>query len=296
MTAVSSILTDVAYDLKLSSNEQTTRQAELISYINRIIKNGIMPTLMRFSSDFGMAEWTTTEISAYVRNYTLPTDFISFHALWCIDTERAETLTSAASTTSVTLDSGASSSNDTYNGYLFRLTSGSYADEQTNISDYAGSSYTATLSPALSGTPGADDYVIFKPPQEDDELIQEGVAKVYNEYNSNTSRPEVYAIDRDSHLLLGGVPDDDDMVLFGLYFYMPSTLTATTDLLPYNSIFDELVRSYTSQIGMLRDEYNIQVENAIMANIQADVASIIKHRSRSKPHPGQSKIHGSSDY
>jgi hypothetical protein len=295
MTAVSAILTDVAYDLKLSSTVKTSRQAELISYMNRIIRNGIMPTLMRFDSDFGMKEWTTTEATAYVREYTLPTDFISFSALWCTEEQDSGALTAAASGTSVTLASSAVASADAYNGYLFRLTSGTYADEQTNISDYA-ATRVATLSPTLSGTPSTDNYVIFDGPVEGDELIQMSMAELYNEYGSNTSKPAAYALDRNTNLVVGGIPNTDDLVFFGLYFYLPALLTATTDTLPYNAIFDEVVRAYTSEIGMLRDEYNIQVEEMLMARIQADVASVMRYRSKGKPHPGQSKIVGSDEY
>jgi hypothetical protein len=296
MTAVSTILTDVAYDLKLSSTEQTSRQAELISYMNRIIRNGITPTLMRFDSDYGMKEWTTTEASAYVREYSLPSDFVSFSALWCIEEQDSGALAAAASGTSVTLASTASSSDDTYNGYLFRLTSGTYADEQTNVSDYAGSTRVATLSPTLSGTPSTDNYVIFDGPVEGDELIQMGLSELYNEYGSNTSKPAAYALDRNANLVVGGIPNTDDLVFFGLYFYLPTLLTTTTDTLPYNDIFDEIVRAYTSEIGMLRDEYNIQVEEMLMARIQADVASVMRYRVKGKPHPGQSKIMGSAEY
>ncbi|MHA2064639.1 MAG: hypothetical protein ACXABY_09725, partial [Candidatus Thorarchaeota archaeon] len=169
-------------------------------------------------------------------------------------------------------------------------------DEQTNISDYVGSTLTATLSPTLSGTPSTDNYVIFDGPVEGDELIQMGLAELYNKYGSNTSKPAAYAVDRDTNLVVGGIPNTDDLVFFGVYFYLPTLLTATTDTLPYNNIFDEVVRAYTSEIGMLRDEYNIQVEEMLMARIQADVASVMRYRSKGKPHPGQSKIMGSNAY
>jgi hypothetical protein len=230
-----------------------------------------------------------------VREYTLPTDFISFSALWCIEEQDSGALTAAASGTSVTLASSAVASADAYNGYLFRLTSGTYADEQTNISDYA-ATRVATLSPTLSGTPSTDNYVIFDGPVEGDELIQMSMAELYNEYGSNTSKPAAYALDRNTNLVVGGIPNTDDLVFFGLYFYLPALLTATTDTLPYNAIFDEVVRAYTSEIGMLRDEYNIQVEEMLMARIQADVASVMRYRSKGKPHPGQSKIVGSDEY
>ena len=295
MSTVSSILTSVGYDLKLSSTQLTDRSAELINYVNRIIRAGILPTLIRYSHDYGMKEWTTTETTAYLRRYSLPSDFVSFHVLYGVQQEDSGTLTSAASTTSVVLDTDASSVDDHYNGYFFRLTSGTYADEQTYIIDYDGSTRTATLSPALSGTPSTDNYVTFDVPETQDELRQLPVRQLYNEYSSTTSIPEAYALDRDSYLVLGDIPDNSEIILYGLYFYMPTLLTASTDSLPFDPIFDEIVRQYTSQIAMLRDEYDIKVEAAIMGSIQNEVATILARRIRSTPQPAQSKIRGSDD-
>ncbi|KKN00480.1 hypothetical protein LCGC14_1137470, partial [marine sediment metagenome] len=84
MTLVSTVLTDVSYDLKLSATQKTSRTAELINYMNRVIKNGILPTLIRFESDFGMKDWTTTETVANQRDYALPSDFVAFEALYSI--------------------------------------------------------------------------------------------------------------------------------------------------------------------------------------------------------------------
>ena len=294
MTAVSTILTDVAYDLKLTSAQQTSRQAELISYMNRIIRNGIMPTFVRFESDYGMKDWITTETTAYLQAYSLPSDFVSFYALYCIEKTHSGTLASAASATSVTLDSDASDSDDDYNGEFLRLTSGTYADQQAQILDYDGDTVTASLGTGLSGTPSTDTFMIFECPSDDNELGQLSVGDLLKDYSS-TGDPEKYALDRNTNILLGNIPDDANHVLWGKYFYLPTLLDATDDTLPYDEIFDEIIRQYVSIIGMNRDEYDVKFEAAVYTAIQNDVISIMRTRNGRSPSVVQSKIYGSND-
>jgi hypothetical protein len=46
---------------------------------------------------------------------------------------------------------------------------------------------------------------------------------------------------------------------------------------------------------MLRDEYNVSVEEAIRKRVEEDVVGAIRERVRRKPGGGQSKIRGSND-
>jgi hypothetical protein len=85
------------------------------------------------------------------------------------------------------------------------------------------------------------------------------------------------------------------VVLYGLYYYKPTALTSTTESLPYHTLFDGVIRSYVAQMMMLRDEYNVSVEEAIRNRIEAEVVGVIKDRVRRKPGGGQSKIRGSND-
>ena len=294
MTAVSSIITSVGYDLKLSTTDATSRTNELISYMNRIIQNAIVPSLARFKSDMGMKEWTTTESTAYTPLYTLPTDFRSFYALYARVYEHAGALAAAGSSTSMTLDSLASATDDTYNGMLLRLVSGTYADQQRYITDYAGTTKVATTS-AFGGTPSTDNFVIVDRFTADDELVQVEYDELALDYTDVADEPEVYSLMTDTSLMVGPTPNSSTVVFYGLYFYAPAALTATTDTLPYNGIFDDLIRVYTSQLGMLRDEYNVSVEETIRSRMEADIISIIRERSRRKPGGGQSKIRGSND-
>lgn len=294
MTAVSSIITSVGYDLKLTSTESTARTNELISYMNRCISNLIAPVLARFKSDLGMKEWTTTESTAYTPKYTLPTDFNSFYALYARTYEHAGTLASAASSSSLVLDSSASSTDDAYNGMVLRLTSGTYADQQRYITDYTGSTVTATTV-AFGGTPSTNTFVIVEPWTADDELQQVEYDEYASDYTGTATSPEVYCLLTDTSLLVGPCPDTATVVFYGLYFYKPTALTATTDSLPYNGIFDEVIRGYVSQMALLRDEYNVSVEDAMRARAEQDVVSIVKDRLRRKPGGGQSKIRGSED-
>jgi hypothetical protein len=293
-TLASSIITSVGYDLKLSATDSTARTNEFLSYMNRIIQNDIVPLLSRFKSDLGMKEWTTTESSAYNPKYTLPTDFRSMYALYAKAYEITGTLSSAASATSLVLGSAGSSSDDVYNGYLLRLTSGTYADQQRYITDYVGSTTTATTV-AFGGTPSTDTYVVVEPFTADDELTQVEYDEYAQDYTDDADEPEVYTLMTDTSILIGPVPNSAEVVLYGLYFHAPAALTAATDAMPYNGIFDELIRLYTSQLGLLRDEYNVSVEEAIRGRMEVDIVSIIRERSRRKPGGGQSRIRGSRD-
>jgi hypothetical protein len=115
------------------------------------------------------------------------------------------------------------------------------------------------------------------------------------DYTDVADEPEVYSLMTDTSLMVGPTPNSSTVVFYGLYFYAPAALAATTDTLPYNGIFDDLIRVYTSQLGMLRDEYNVSVEETIRSRMEADIISIIRERSRRKPGGGQSKIRGSND-
>jgi hypothetical protein len=294
MTTVSSIITSVGYDLKLTSTEATARTNELISYMNRCISGFIIPLLARFKSDLGMKEWTTTESTAYLPKYTLPTDFYSFYALYAKIYEHAGTLVSAASSSSMVLDTDASTTDDAYNGMILRLTSGTYADEQRYITDYTGSTYTATTV-AFTSTPSTNTFVIVEPFTADDELQQVEMDEFNSDYTKTAESPEVYSILTNTSLMIGPCPDTATVVFHGLYFYKPTALSATTDTLPFHGAFDETIRVYTTQMALLRDEYNVSVEESIRNRIDQDLISIIKERVRRKPGVGQSKMRGSED-
>lgn len=297
MTTATNIITSVTYDLKMTSTEVTARTSELIDYINRCSTNVITPMLVRMKSDLGVKAWTTTETTAYVPEYTLPTDFLSFYALYARTREHGGALASAASATSMTLDSDASDEDDTYNGMLFRMTSGDEADEQRYITDYDGDTVTATLSAALSGTPSATEtFVIFKRPSNDDELVQMEVSELNEDYSETATEPEAYALSTETSLMLGPCPTTATVVLYGLYYYKHAALTAGANSLVLSEVFDEVVRQYVTESALLRDEYDVRAERDMTARYQDAVVSIIRERSRKKPMSAQSPIWGSRDY
>jgi len=290
-STVANILTDVHYDLKLGSSDQTSRQAELISYINRVLRNGLLPTLIRFESDYGLTEWTTTETTGNVRQYSLPTGFVVFNSLYCIDDYLTGTATDGSTTTIVLDEDGddVDDTDDVYNGYIVRGVTGDAADLQSYIYDYDGDTVTGSLSPAIATAFATDDtYVIFKPPEASNELEQMNLRKLLNNYNTTCSMPEAYAIDdNNGYIVLGGIPDSSSMALYGFYYALPTKLTTTTATMPYDPIFDEVVRSAVTQIGMNRDEYDTQVETGIMSMVQQEVQMLLRYRG---PGYAQSKI------
>ena len=240
-----------------------------------------------------MAEYKTQQITGYIRQYSPPADFVAFNSLYCIAVDHSGALGDDGTTTTAVLDSDASDSDDTYNGYILRLTSGDATGQQAYIYDYDGDTVTASLSPAITAPSSADTFVIFKPPEESDNLTQLDYEELLNGYNSSTSKPEAYAVwdgYGDDYIFLGGIPDNSNLVLYGLYHYMPTKLTATTDSMPYPDVFDEVIRSAVTQIAMNRDEYNTEVEMGIMSMVQQEVQMLLRYRNKEF---AQSKIRGS---
>jgi hypothetical protein len=70
------------------------------------------------------------------------------------------TLVSATSTT-ITLPSGADASNDYYNGWWIKITSGSAINQVREIVSYVGSTRVATLDAAFAITPSADNISLY---------------------------------------------------------------------------------------------------------------------------------------
>lgn len=66
----------------------------------------------------------------------------------------------AGGTTSVTLDSGASATDNFYQFKILRMTGGAAAGSLAQITSYIGSTKVANLYPTLSGTAGADAFAI----------------------------------------------------------------------------------------------------------------------------------------
>ena len=73
---------------------------------------------------------------------------------------RSNTAQAGASTT-ITLDSGASSTNDIFNGSIIRTTGGTGSGQSRVISDYVGSSKVATVSVAWSTNPASDTTFVI---------------------------------------------------------------------------------------------------------------------------------------
>ena len=79
---------------------------------------------------------------------------------WCDHSAHSGEVQAATSTT-VQLDTGASTEDDFYNGQEIEIRSGANEGETRVISDYDGGTKTATISPAWTTTPSAsDDYTL----------------------------------------------------------------------------------------------------------------------------------------
>jgi hypothetical protein len=279
-TLVSAIITSCNYDLVIGSTD-TSRNNELIEYMNRFNLYVLSPLLIQFNSDYGWTEWNTDETVANIRKITLPSRFQKFEFLYLIETEHSGTAASGSST-SVVLDDDASDTDDIYNSYYLRTTGGTGDGQEFVITDYDGDTLTATVSPTIT-TEFSDDttFVIYKSPTEDNKLKQLFQEELIGDYSGCIGRPQAYAITAPSsevsYALLGVTPDDV-YVLKGWHYAYPSKLTATTDHLPYAPIFDEYLRQYVVFMAENRDEYDTKVEMQIMDMLQDKITDIIVGR------------------
>ena len=272
-TAVSVLLTSVKYDIKESG---TGRNAELMDYMNQFNRGILFPLLIRYKGDYGTTEWNTDETVANYRKVGVPTGCKAFHSLYCVEAERDDTATSG-SATSIVLDDDASDSDDAYNSYYIRINSGTGDGQQKIITDYDGDTVTVTTNSALTTALGSatDGYIIFKSPTEGDRLEQLNM-DVLRESYSTTGKPTHYAFEGD-YIILGNIPDDV-YVLQGWYYGIPDKVDATDDTLPYEPIFDELVRAFVVFKAMNRDEYNTQIELTFMERLEDKIVDIILSR------------------
>lgn len=284
MTTVSTLLDYIKDDIKETT---TDRNQELIRYMNRVIRNVIVPNLIALRSEIGLKEWTTTETVANDAIYPLPSDFKAVYSFWLAEIEHSGTAQAGTSNT-ITLATNASSTDDTYNAYKIRLTGGTGEDQEKMIIDYAGSTKIATVESTWSTTPdNTTTYAIFKP-SEVTELEQKDMDVIIYDY-SDVSKPEVYAI-QGTNLYLGNIPDDT-YILGGLYFYEPATLSSTSDTIPYNEFFDDLIIDYTSFRALNRDEYNLQIEATFMQDLSQKLRMMIRRRNKKFQ---QARIRGST--
>jgi len=273
MSTVSTLLDYVKDDIKDTSSD---RNAEIIRYMNRVIRKSILPTLIRFRSDIGTTEWVTAELTENLRTVSLPSDFKTMQVLYCINSQHDGTAASGTATT-ITLDIDASSSDDNYNSYLIRITGGTGEDQQKTITDYVGSTVTATVDSAWTTNPSSDStFIVFKEPSTGDELVQRDAGYVRTHYNSIGS-VEAYAVEG-SNIVLGGIPDDTVRVLWGWYYALPTTLSATTDTIPYSGHFDDVIIEYCTTRALNRDEYNTQMEINLMQQAIDGVLGVITYR------------------
>ena len=274
MTLVSAVTDSIKYRIKLSTTN-TDRDAEIIDFLNSILRNSVTPALLRHRSDIGRTEWISTETTANVRRYALPTNFIAFDELYCIEIEHSGTIATGGTAT-VILDSDASDDDDFYNAMLIRTTGGTGADQQTVIVDYTGSTLTAELEPDLTtAADGTTTFAIFEYPTESERMKLKSIHTVNREYSS-TGTPQMYALDG-SYLVLGSIPTEA-MILWGYYYSLPTLLTATTDTLPYNDLFNEILVQYGTIMALNVDEYNLQNEQAIYMKAESDVETVLSRR------------------
>ncbi len=226
-----------------------------------------------------------------MRTVSLPSSFLAMHSLYCVDSYHSGTA-SAGGSTSITLESGASTSNDTYNAMLIRIYGGTGADQQKTITDYVGSTLVATVDSTWDTNPSSDStYIVFEQPTEGDELKQREPDFIRSEYN-DTGAVEAYAIEG-TNILLGNIPDSTTRVLQGWYWAIPTALSSTSDTVPFNAFFDWVIIEYATMRALNRDEYNVQMEMGLVAEAISGVTSILRLRkSRTDRQP---KIAGSED-
>lgn len=213
---IQELITSLRHDQKMPTTD-VSRDAEFVDYVNRLLRGGVRPILVAYKSDLGLREWTTTSTSDRQRSYSLPSDFHVMRELYYIRPKLTGTISASDSDLlNFSLDSSASTSDDAYNGYLIRFTSGTGAYQQRMISNYTGSTLKVTVDEALSLDPSTDTtYAIFETLDDTCELQQLRAKNVHRDYSSY-GEPRVFALDG-TRLVLGDVPDAS-YILDGWYW------------------------------------------------------------------------------
>ena len=288
MSVASTLTTWIKDDIKESG---TGRDGELLRYMNRVIQKAIVPTLIRFQSTIGITEWNSDEVTENVREVAMPTGCLAIRDLYCIDSEEDGTAQAGTNTT-ITLASDASSSDDAYNSRQVRIYGGTGDGQQKIITDYVGSTTVATVNSAWTTNPDSTStYIVFKEPSRSNRLKQREPDWV-RENHSSTGKPQYFGID-DTNIVLGNIPDSTVRVLWGWYYKYPTSLTATTDTVPYNGIFDHVITEYTTMRALNRDEYNTNIEQGLLSEAIDGISGILAvRRSRTDRQP---RLAGSED-
>lgn len=213
---VQELITSLRRDMKMLSTD-ASRDEEFVDYVNRLTRGAIRPILVAFKSDVGQREWTMVSTVDRQRSYTLPSDFHVMSELYYVLPILTGTVAAAdGDLLTFTLDSSASTSDDAYNGYMIRFTSGTGAFQQRMVSDYVGATLKVTVDEALLLDPSTDTtYAIFEL-YDDTCLLQQMRAKEVHMNYASYGEPSVYAL-TDGRVVLGDVPDNA-YVLDGWYW------------------------------------------------------------------------------
>jgi hypothetical protein len=93
-------------------------------------------------------------------------------------------------------------------------------------------------------------------------------------YIGDTSRGEpVNYLIRGSTLIVKPIADATYSII-PLYWYIPTKISKMVDILPFNEIFDDPIREFIVALAMNRDEYSIEIQNALLMDLEQKAISI----------------------
>lgn len=93
-------------------------------------------------------------------------------------------------------------------------------------------------------------------------------------YVGDTSKGEpVSYLIRGSTLIVKPIADATYSIM-PLYWYIPARITKMTDTVPFSEIFDDPLREFIVALAMHRDEYSIDLENALLMDLEQKAMSI----------------------
>lgn len=131
-------------------NSQVTATTSVIT--NNQMLTASTPAIARLNADVGSL---TSLTAANITGLAVPVGPNIVYS--------AQTAAAGGDTTHCVLHAGASTVDDMVNGLTITFTSGARSGESSVITDYVGSTKTATMSPALTGAPDGCAFYVYRP-------------------------------------------------------------------------------------------------------------------------------------
>lgn len=99
----------------------------------------------------------------------------------------------------------------------------------------------------------------------------------YQPGTSNEGEPEKWYLDESSNIIFLPTPDDSYTVYIP-YYKIHAALTATTDTMPFDTMFDDTYVQFVTNMALNREEYELKMESAWIEALERQAIQLILTR------------------